>query len=47
MQYKDYVGLTPLFGDRRGFKPAQLKTKIMDSARFEIVMILKIIVKSK
>ena len=25
--YLSVLGLTPLFGDRRGFKPAQLKTK--------------------
>ena len=24
---KFFLGLTPLFGDRRGFKPAQLKSK--------------------
>ena len=27
---KHALGLTPLFGDRRGFKPAQLKTKTKD-----------------
>ena len=27
---KIHIGLTPLFGDRRGFKPAQLKTKTLN-----------------